>query len=131
MAITTTGHDRLPTAQHGRALLRIRSEAGEILRARYVAAEYLLLLPIGAVVGLVWANTNPESYFRTVFALDFFVNEIAMVLFFGLVMKEVVEATAPGGILHPWRRAALPVLAAAGAAVGASASVRGAGAVVR
>jgi NhaA family Na+:H+ antiporter len=80
----------------------------------HLASEYLLLLPVGAVVALVWANLYPESYFRTVFALDFFVNDVAMVLFFGLVTKEVVEATVPGGILHPWRRAALPVVAAAG-----------------
>jgi NhaA family Na+:H+ antiporter len=80
----------------------------------HFAAEYLLLLPLGAAIGLVWANVYPESYFRTVFALDFFVNDIAMVLFFGLLTKEVVEATAPGGILHPWRRAALPLTGALG-----------------
>jgi Na+:H+ antiporter, NhaA family len=80
----------------------------------HLASEYLLLLPVGAAIALVWANVHSESYFRTVFALDFFVNDVAMVLFFGLVMKEVVEATAPGGVLHPWRRAALPVVAALG-----------------
>src|SRR6266540_105858 len=37
-----------------------------------------------------------------------------MVFFFALATKEVVEATAPGGALHTWRRAALPVVAAAG-----------------
>ena len=80
----------------------------------HLAAEYLLLVPLGAAVALVWANLYPESYFRSVFALDFFVNDVAMVLFFGLVTKEIVEATAPGGILHPWRRTALPVVAAVG-----------------
>ena len=80
----------------------------------HFAAEYLLLLPFGAVLALGWANFYPESYFRTVFALDFFVNDVAMVLFFGLVTKEIVEATAPGGILHTWRRLAMPVAAAAG-----------------
>src|SRR4030095_8194215 len=39
-----------------------------------------------------------------------------MVVFFALMTKEVVEATAPGGVLHPWRRAMLPVLASIGAA---------------
>ena len=29
-------------------------------------------------------------------------------------MKEVVEATAEGGVLHPWRRAALPLIASVG-----------------
>ena len=40
-----------------------------------------------------------------------------MTLFFALMTKEVVEATAPGGVLHPWRRAVVPVIAAVGAAV--------------
>ena len=80
----------------------------------HFAAEYLLLLPLGAAIALVWANAYPESYFRSVFALDFFVNDVAMVLFFGFVTKEIVEATVPGGILHPWRRAALPLAGAAG-----------------
>ncbi len=37
-----------------------------------------------------------------------------MVLFFGLITKEVVEATAAGGVLHPWRRAAAPAVASLG-----------------
>jgi NhaA family Na+:H+ antiporter len=41
-----------------------------------------------------------------------------MVFFFALAAKEVVEATAPGGALHTWRRAALPVVAAAGGMIG-------------
>jgi Na+:H+ antiporter, NhaA family len=76
----------------------------------HFAAEYLVLLPVGVTVALVWANIAPESYFRTAFALDFFVTDVAMVLFFGLIAKEVVEATGRGGVLHPWRRAALPVV---------------------
>ena len=40
-----------------------------------------------------------------------------MVLFFGLIMKEVAEATAPDGVLHPWRRATLPLIAALGVTV--------------
>jgi NhaA family Na+:H+ antiporter len=95
---------------------------GEAQRARrfnvrqlwHFAAEYLLLLPLGAAIALVWANTAAESYFRMVFAIDFFVNDIAMVLFFGWMMKEVVEATAPGGVLHSWRRVAFPVVASVG-----------------
>lgn len=76
------------------------------------AFEYLLLLPLGAAAALVWANTRPESYFRFTYAIGFAVNDVAMAFFFGLLAKEVVEATAPGGVLHPWRRAALPMLAA-------------------
>jgi len=78
------------------------------------ATEYLLLLPIGAAIALAWANVEPESYFRTTLAIEFWVNEVAMVLFFGLIMKEVAEATVPGGVLHPWRRALLPLVASVG-----------------
>ena len=86
-------------------------------RLWHFAAEYLLLLPLGAAVALVWANIAPESYFRMAFGVDFLVNDVAMVLFFGLIMKEVAEATVPGGVLHPWRRALLPLVAAAGLTV--------------
>ena len=78
----------------------------------HFAAEYLLLLPAGALIALVWANTAPETYFRTAFTLEFLVNDVLMALFFGLMMKEVVEATAPGGVLHSWRRVLLPFVAA-------------------
>jgi NhaA family Na+:H+ antiporter len=80
----------------------------------HFAIEYLVALPLGALAALVWANADAESYFRVVNATAFFVNDAAMVLFFALMTKEIVEATAPGGVLHPWRRAALPVVASFG-----------------
>jgi NhaA family Na+:H+ antiporter len=80
----------------------------------HMATEYVLALPLGVLVALVWANTAPESYFQATGALRFVVNDVAMVLFFGLIMKEVVEATIPGGVLHPWRRAAMPLVASLG-----------------
>jgi NhaA family Na+:H+ antiporter len=83
----------------------------------HFATEYLLALPVGVTIALLWANLAPESYFRTAGLLRLSVNDLAMTLFFGLVAKEVVEATIAGGALHPWRRAALPVAAAAGATV--------------
>jgi NhaA family Na+:H+ antiporter len=79
------------------------------------ALEHLLLLPLGAVLALVWVNTWPESYYRFAYAIAFAVNDVAMVFFFALMTKEVVEATAPGGVLHPWRRGWLPVIASFGA----------------
>jgi NhaA family Na+:H+ antiporter len=81
------------------------------------ALEHLLLLPLGAAIALVWSNTYPESYFRFSFRAAFWVNDIAMVFFFALMTKEVVEATARGGVLHPWRRALLPVIGALGVTV--------------
>jgi Na+:H+ antiporter, NhaA family len=79
------------------------------------AIEHLLLLPLGALIALVWVNTRPESYFQFSYAIAFAVNDVAMVFFFALITKEIVEATAPAGVLHPWRRALLPVVAAIGA----------------
>jgi Na+:H+ antiporter, NhaA family len=79
------------------------------------ALENLLLLPLGVLIALVWANTGPESYYSVAYAMSFAVNDVSMVFFFALMTKEVVEATAPGGVLHPWRRAWLPVAAAIGA----------------
>jgi NhaA family Na+:H+ antiporter len=70
---------------------------------------------LGACIALVWVNIDPESYYRFSYAIAFAVNDVAMMFFFALMTKEVVEATAPGGVLHPWRRALLPVIAAIGA----------------
>ena len=64
-----------------------------------------------------WANTLPDSYYRFANAAAFLVNDVGMVFFFALITKEVVEATLPGGALHSWRRAALPVAAALGGVV--------------
>ena len=77
----------------------------------HFAAEYLVMLPVGAAIALVWANTDPERYFTVTGALVFWARDLGMVLFFGLITKEVVEATAAGGVLHPWRRAAAPAVA--------------------
>ncbi|HEY2150301.1 MAG TPA: Na+/H+ antiporter NhaA [Vicinamibacterales bacterium] len=83
-------------------------------RLSSVIVDYLLALPIGCVAALIWANSLPESYYRFSHAAAFAVNAVGMVFFLGLITKEVTEATIPGGALHPWRRAALPVAAAIG-----------------
>ncbi len=82
-----------------------------------LAIEHLLLLPLGAAIAMVWVNLEAESYYRFRTQLSFLVNDIAMMFYFGLITKEVVEATAHGGVLHSWRRALLPVIAAVGATV--------------
>ncbi len=79
--------------------------------------EHSLALPIAAVLALVWANTFTVSYGAFARALTFPVNDIGMAFFFGLAAKEVVEATAAGGALDTWRRAAMPVVAAVGGMV--------------
>lgn len=74
--------------------------------------EYLLALPAGALLALVWANAAGDSYFRVSYAMSFIVNEVVLVFFFGWITKEIVEATAPGGLFHPLRRIWWPALAA-------------------
>src|SRR4051812_14772753 len=87
-------------------------------RAWCVARDNSLLMVVGAVVALVWQNVDHGSYERLTRPLEFFVNDIAMAFFFGLAMKEIIEATAPGGALHSARRAALPIVAAVGGMIG-------------
>jgi NhaA family Na+:H+ antiporter len=82
------------------------------------AADLSLALPAGALVGLVWANLAGDTYTAFAHALHFGVNDVGMVFFFALAAKEVVEATAPGGVLASWRVAALPLLAAVGGVLG-------------
>lgn len=90
-------------------------------RAWRIARDNSLLMVAGAAIALVWANTAPGLYAQLTEPLHFAVNDVAMVFFFGLAMKEIVEAAAPGGALHSWRRAALPVVAAAGGMAGPAA----------
>ena len=84
--------------------------------------DHFLLLPIGVLVALAWANTAGESYFRFAHTLRFSVNDIGMVLFVGVITEEVLEAVMPGGALFRWRRTLLPVVAAVGGVLGATAA---------
>jgi NhaA family Na+:H+ antiporter len=94
---------------------------GQSAAARLVdfVAERYLLLPLGALIALVWANVRPVSYFSFSLSASFVVNEIGMALFFALIAHEIMEAVVPGGALHTWRRWALPLAGAAGGAIGA------------
>lgn len=84
---------------------------------RFIVDRFLLL-PLGALLALVWANTAAESYFRFSNAMAFPVNEIAMTLFLALLAQDVLEGVMPGGALHRWRHWSLPLVAAAGGIVG-------------
>src|SRR6478672_13559222 len=97
----------------------IASSAPE--RVWAVVIDNSLLLLAGAVAGLVWANVDLTSYARFSQALRFPVNDIGMVFFFALAVKEIVEATLPGGALESPREAAVPILAAAGGMIGPAA----------
>src|SRR5688572_16543821 len=95
---------------------------GFALRLWRSALNRFLLLPLGAVIALVWANTEPESYFRFAHALAFPVNEIAMALFLALMAQELYESLMRGGALHAWQHRALPMLAAVGGLIGSVAA---------
>lgn len=76
--------------------------------------DSMLMLPLGCLVALTWANIEPLSYYRASHALAFWVNDVGLVFFFGVMTRNVVDETLPGGTLHPWRRAAVPAVAAVG-----------------
>jgi NhaA family Na+:H+ antiporter len=80
---------------------------------RIIIDNYLLLV-VGAVAALIWANLDLASYDRFAHVLHFPVNDIGMVFFFALATKEIVESTLPGGSLASPREAAVPLLAAVG-----------------
>lgn len=90
-------------------------------KAMEFAVENSLLMVLGTVIALIWANTDPAGYEAAVHPLHFAVNDIGMVFFFGLAVKEIIEATAPGGALHSFRRASVPVIAAVGGMAGPAA----------
>ena len=89
-------------------------------RAIRFAADRYLILPLGALAAIAWANSRPESYFAFAHAWSFAVNDVAMVFFFALITEEFIEATVPGGALHTWRRVALPVAGAVGGVAGSA-----------
>ena len=82
------------------------------------AADHYLVVPLGSVLALAWANARPESYFTFAHSWSLAVNDLGMTLFFALVTQEVVEASMPGGALGTWRRAMLPIVAAVGGLLG-------------
>lgn len=89
-------------------------------RAFRFVLNYFLLLPFGAVIALVWANTEGESYFRFANAWTWPVNEIGMAFFLALIAQELFEAVMPGGALGHWHHWLLPTAGAVGGLLGAA-----------
>ena len=56
-----------------------------------------LLLLIGTLGAVAWANIDLNGYDSFAHPLHFWVNEVGMAFFFALAAKEVFEATLPGG----------------------------------
>jgi hypothetical protein len=53
-----------------------------------LALDHSLLLPAGAITW--WANASPPGYDAFARRLEFYVNDIGIVFFFALAMKEIV-----------------------------------------
>ena len=94
--------------------------------------EFSVPLLSGVVVALVAANLDSEGYEHilhwqpfgslAVFGHDltfhFLINDLFMVLFFGIAAKEITESCLPGGSLNPVRKAITPLVATLGGVVG-------------
>ena len=110
--------------------------------------EYSLPLIAGVFAALAFANLAPHAYETVVhgslldlfrggnaheaahhdhhhhgpwdhyFTLHFWVNEVFMVLFFGIAAKEITESCLPGGALNPFSKAINPLLGTLGGILG-------------
>jgi NhaA family Na+:H+ antiporter len=94
--------------------------------------EFSLPLLIGVAVAMLWANLDYESYEHLIhwapfgdlhilghhFTLHWAVNDVFMVLFFGIAAKEITESCLPGGSLNPIRKSINPLMATAGGIIG-------------
>ena len=77
----------------------------------------------GVVAAMLAANLLPHWYEHAIhwqpfgelqifghhLTLHFLVNDVFMVLFFGIAAKEITEACLPGGSLHPMKKAINPM----------------------
>ena len=106
------------------------------------ASEYSLLLLLGAVAGLAWANLAPGSYHgfieytlleggpighlhvgpdghaSRILTVHFLINDVLMAFFFAIAGKEVWEAVALQGGALRGRKALTPLIATAGGMAG-------------
>ncbi|AAR35679.1 Na+/H+ antiporter NhaA [Geobacter sulfurreducens] len=87
--------------------------------------EFSVPLIAGVVVALLWANLDPAGYHSFIeqpffggMSFHFVVNELFMVLFFGIAAVEITQSCLPGGDLNPLRKAVNPLLATLGGVVG-------------
>jgi NhaA family Na+:H+ antiporter len=94
--------------------------------------EFSIPLLSGVAVAMLAANLAPVWYEHAIhwkpfgalqvfghdLTLHFLVNDVFMVLFFGIAAKEITESTLPGGSLNPPSKAVNPLLATVGGVVG-------------
>jgi Na+:H+ antiporter, NhaA family len=99
-----------------------------------ILLEFSLPLLAGVFVAVVWANISPEGYHHIMHQsllggfyplgeshainFHFLMNDIFMVLFFGIATKEITESCLPGGDLNPIKNAINPLLGTIGGVLG-------------
>ena len=95
--------------------------------------EFSIPLIMGVVCALIWANTNEHGYHHFLdypflgenfkilghtVTFHFLINDLFMVLFFGIAAVEITQAVGPGGSLNPISKAINPLLGTLGGVVG-------------
>lgn len=93
-----------------------------------ILQEFSIPLIGGVVCAVLWANIFPDLYksfihfspfgHGSILNFHFLVNDIFMVLFFGLATKEITESVLPGGALNPVKKAVTPLLGTLGGVLG-------------
>lgn len=105
----------------------------KVRRIRNTLQEYSLPLIFGVFAGLIVANIDEHMYHHLVdfapfgkgakilghdITLHFLINDVFMVLFFGIAAKEITESILPGGALNPPSKAINPLLGTIGGVLG-------------
>lgn len=93
--------------------------------------RYSLPLIFGVFAALAAANLAPETYHALIDtplwgstilghapSLHFLINDLFMVLFFGIAAKEITESLLPGGALNPPSKALNPIMGTLGGVLG-------------
>ncbi len=126
---------------------RYQNTRGDDSMARTVERlqEFSIPLISGVLLAIAWANLSPHSYHAAIhapfhqfgawlhadhamevshdgwehlFTAHFLINDIFMVVFFGIAAKEITEACLAGGALNPISKAINPLFATAGGVIG-------------
>ncbi len=123
------------------AAIPVPNKEMPVYRIWNFVTEYSLLLIGGALIALVWANVDPDSYhhlvhyalwvdapigvmeehdgaLHRVLTLHFLINDGLMALFFAMAAKEVWEAVALSGGSLRGRKALTPLIATLGGMAG-------------
>ncbi len=105
--------------------------AQRIKKITHLLQEFSLPLIAGVVVSLIYANVDLHQYEAIIhyqfgsatllghkLTVHYLINDIFMVLFFGIAAKEITESVLPGGDLNPPSRAVNPLLGTLGGVFG-------------